>query len=218
VKTLGIQPNSYTKKQTTTPKQTIWTKSGCWYQHSIYDIGWYSSYSYEIFHFQKFCTESLKKSASKSAIQCEVAYQTLFHFWLAKYCTVELQLNLHKDPFKLLSFQLRQPSSIKSSQLVVGIKIPQCYIHSFKILELKPQRKKRWSRLSVPLLQNTQLVLPVKPQASIRSPVESLLLTANQRMKACFGIARWCQTNSHQPTIDFFFSRDDSRYLHIQMY
>jgi len=121
--------------------------------------------------------------------------------------TVALKLNLHKDPFKLLSFQLRHPSSITSSQLVVGFRTSQSFSHSFQILELKPHRKKRWSRLLVPPLQKTQLVSPVNLQTSIRSPVEGLLLTANQKMKACFGIASWCHASFHQLTIVFSFLR-----------
>jgi hypothetical protein len=79
--------------------------------------------------------------------------------------------------------------------------------HAFQIRELKPHRNNIWFRLSISPLQKVQLVSPWKPQAVRRSPVVSLLRTASQRMKACVGMEKKCQTKGHQLTSSFFFLR-----------
>lgn len=73
---------------------------------------------------------------------------------------VELRINLHKTPIIFLVSHLLHDSSSILCQSRRGCWLKHRFRQVFQIRELKVQEKKRWSRLSIPFMQNTHCVSP----------------------------------------------------------
>jgi hypothetical protein len=102
------------------PKTTIWTKSEYWYQHSICDIGWHSPV-FRNFPFSEILHQTSQKICFKINSSVRGCPPNFISFLARQILhTVKLRISQYMDPFKVLAFQLRQPSSIRSSQLVTG--------------------------------------------------------------------------------------------------
>jgi hypothetical protein len=106
--------------------------------------------------------------------------------------------------FNFFPFQSPIPFLRISSQCIGMLSWKHLCISAFQILLLKPQQHKRWSRLSITLLQIKQWTSPFPPHSSNMSPVDWPSLIATQRMKACLGRTIENHTRLHQSTSGFF--------------
>lgn len=128
----------------------------------------------------------------------------LVSFWFfQKLFTVELSPSLHILTAKDFLLQSHTPSPTTSSPSIGGWLILHLSIASFHILALKLHWKNRWSRLSVPLRQNTQPTSPVYHHFANWSPIVKQSFITNHMTKACLGMALGNQISCRQSSIGF---------------